>query len=156
MEIVIDTNVLEIASNPSGIYKEINLNAAELLNYIVRSSEVKVCLDHENLIMEEYKKRIYKSQFLAGWVALMRNKNKFFYYSSNMKQKIRNKLIILGFHPKDFKFVAVANNSNSKLIVVEVDSDWDNDVCAFLKTIELLVVNSKECLEIFAAIIKKS
>lgn len=138
MEIVIDTNVL---------YQEVNFDALGLLIHIVRSSKIKVCLDYENLILKEYKKRISKNRFLTSWFASMTKSKKFSYYSSNMKLKIKKKLINLKFHTKDFKFVAVAYNSNSELIVVEVDSDWNNDVCSFLKTIELLVVNSKECLE---------
>lgn len=149
LEIVIDTNVLEVAGNPNGCYKENNLNAIYLLTNVVSEPGIQICIDYEGLILKEYKNkgRMDKNKLLSGWFIQMIRKHKFTYYSSKLKNKIRKKLEELEFHKKDFKFVAVADNSCSEIIVVEIDKGWNEKVRSFLETINLLVLNCKDCLK---------
>lgn len=149
MEIVVDTNVLEVAGCSRGYYKLNNLNAAKFLMHILTESEIQLCLDYNGSILKEYNKnrRIRNNGFLYGWFKQMKNKNKFTFYSSRLKNRIRKKLDELKFHKKDYIFVAVADNSSSEIIVVEIDKDWNEKVRSFLKTIDLFVLNCEDCLK---------
>lgn len=143
MEIVIDSNVLEKAGNPSSA-NDVNFDALQLISYTVKMPYIRIAVDSERLILTEYQRHL-GSKFLMAWFGAMQRQKKFTYYSGNLNNKIESDLHRLQFHHKDFKFIAVALQNNTNLIINEADSDWNQQVCEYLFTHGVTVTDSSGC-----------
>lgn len=149
MELVLDTNVLGIAFGNGETYPAGSFDALSLLMKVHREDSLFLAVDHEGEILEEYKRRALSNRMLTTWLGTMRQKGKFMFYCNQPPACQSRELERMSFHSKDRKFVGVALNGSINLIVVEADSDWNNNVKQYLfDECGIQVVNSAGCLQI--------
>jgi hypothetical protein len=146
-DIVIDANVLGYASGEDRKdYRPENLKVLSFLLNLQGNTTIKITVDHDRQILNEYSSRAKDNKFIKAWFYELQRSNRFDFQSHSLKTSIRKELKRIGFHEKDFKYVGVClNSSTPQVIVNETDSDWNTVVCTYLKTLDIDVVNSSTC-----------
>ena len=141
----IDTTVLYCAcahmpeGKPKQIANQVRKNDAKMsassLLMLILDEEHRVAFDEDGQILGEYRRCLEKQRtpgsFITKWfVQTLKLAD---YYVGDVPNDHDGALKRLRFHRKDFVFVAVAAQTNTRRLVVEGDSDYTRAVKEYLK-----------------------
>ncbi|MCA0757017.1 hypothetical protein KP806_18305 [Paenibacillus sp. N4] len=116
--IVVDTNILV----KGFIEKDLMTLLTFLNTFYNRKSQV-LPVDYSDVVMKEYRDNMKDDPLFQKWFVHMQTNNQIQYVDGNLDQKVRKRLLELGFHEEtDQTFVAVTLNSGG--VIVTEDSDY--------------------------------
>jgi len=154
MKFVIDTIILIKG------FQLHSLDCFALIGHFYDNSALAIAFDTEkNIIVKEYRQNLKHNEMFQKWLVAMTEANKVFYLSGKLEQKIKKKLVKLGFHePSDQVFVAVALHSDKNIITEDSDYGKGNEERAgetakqnvlryMTQDLKLNVMDAKESLE---------
>lgn len=152
MEIVVDTNVLKQADDEASAYNAIS---TDFVAYLITSDE-KLCMDDgydptnaENcgFIGREYVKHIIPGMQAYNLLMMLLTLDRVVFFSRNVPAAIKKKINQTGIKPADRKFVEVAYNANSRILVTHDYEDFKDRIRKIIKKeIGVAVVRADEYL----------
>jgi hypothetical protein len=157
MNVAIDTHVL------IGAFKDWDMECVKTVSIIIEEDRlVKLCLDRECVIEQEYKDRVGSLEGFRKWYQCLFQNHAFLYNTGKFSNEHRDKLVAKGCHRiSDHAFIGVAFNSDKVLIsgnsAVGKDSKESKhlycDVLEYLtEVMRINVFNAKEFCELQARI----
>ncbi|HEX5152627.1 MAG TPA: hypothetical protein VFW07_14350 [Parafilimonas sp.] len=142
IELVIDTNIFIHAENENYEYQD---DCILLLNTIIESDDIFVCIDENGKIWNEYSLHI-KPGMLANAMFLKLGTERLKLLPRNIHAHINKKINQTGIKEADRIFVRIAYKTQDKILVSDEHEDFVNKIREIIKKeIGVDVIMANEC-----------